>query len=115
MKWSYDAVEREKRTIFWKMAELWLFRKKCQMTIVRVLRPYLPSCDRKQSAASIRDLPTIAWIRPGMLLRRNGPGAGILAAFRAGAIMDKSGRRLPEAGSDVTAFSLIVQTPEFLS
>jgi len=32
-------------------------------------------------------------IRPGLLLRRNGPVAGILAAFRAGAIMDKSGRR----------------------
>ena len=41
----------------------------------------------------IRDLPTIAFIRAGALLRRNGPVPGILAAPRPGAIMDKSGRR----------------------
>jgi hypothetical protein len=41
----------------------------------------------------MRDLPTIAFIRPALLLRRNGPVPGILAADRAGAIMDKSERR----------------------
>lgn len=41
----------------------------------------------------MRDLPTIALIRPGLLLRRNGPVPGILAADRAAAIMDKSERR----------------------
>jgi hypothetical protein len=42
--------------------------------------------------ASIRDLPTIALFRAGPLLRRNGPVPGILAAYRPGAIMDKSER-----------------------
>ena len=42
--------------------------------------------------AATRDLPTIAFIRTGALLRRNGPVPGILAAPRSGAIMDKSGR-----------------------
>src|SRR5215472_3029708 len=42
--------------------------------------------------ASTRDLPTIAFFRAGPLLRRNGPVPGILAAYRPGAIADKSGR-----------------------
>src|SRR5215472_6074964 len=42
--------------------------------------------------ASTRDLPTIAFFRAGPLLRRNGPVPGILAAYRPGAIVDKSGR-----------------------
>jgi hypothetical protein len=41
----------------------------------------------------MRDLPTIAWIRSALLLRRNGPVPGILAAGRTGAIVDKSARR----------------------
>jgi hypothetical protein len=41
----------------------------------------------------MRDLPTIALIRPDLLLRRKGPVPGILAAGQAGAIMDKSKRR----------------------
>ena len=44
-------------------------------------------------SGSTGDLPTIAFIRAGPLLRRNGPVPGILAAHRPGAIMDKSGRR----------------------
>ena len=44
-------------------------------------------------SGSTRDLATIAFIRAGPLLRRNGPVPGILAAHRPGAIMDKSGRR----------------------
>ena len=44
-------------------------------------------------SGSTRDLPTIAFIRAGPLLRRNGPVPGILAAHRPGAIMDKSERR----------------------
>ena len=47
---------------------------------------------RSSRLASTRDLPTIAFFRAGPLLRRNGPVAGILAAHRPGAIMDKSGR-----------------------
>ena len=42
--------------------------------------------------APTRDLPTIAFIRAGALLRRGGPVPGILATHRPGAIMDKSGR-----------------------
>jgi hypothetical protein len=42
---------------------------------------------------AMRDLPTIAFFRAVVLLRRNGPVPGILAARRPGAIMDKSGRR----------------------
>ena len=42
--------------------------------------------------ASTRDLPTIAFFRAGVLLRREGPVPGILAAHRPGAIMDKSER-----------------------
>jgi hypothetical protein len=41
----------------------------------------------------MRDLPTIAWVRSALLLRRNGPVPGILAAGRTGAIVDKSARR----------------------
>ena len=48
---------------------------------------------RWSSSGSTRDLPTIAFIRAAVLLRRNGPVPGILAAHRPGAIMDKSGRR----------------------
>ena len=44
-------------------------------------------------SGSTRDLPTIAFIRAGPLLRRNEPVPGILAAHRPGAIMDKSERR----------------------
>ena len=46
--------------------------------------------------ASTRDLSTIAFFRAGPLLRRNGPVPGILAAYRPGAIMDKSGRHLQQ-------------------
>ena len=46
------------------------------------------------SAASMRDLLTIALIRSVPLLRRSVPGAGILAAERTGAIMNKSELRL---------------------
>jgi hypothetical protein len=44
--------------------------------------------------AATRDLPTIAFFRAGVLLRRSVPVPGILATHRPGAIMDKSGRRL---------------------
>jgi len=44
-------------------------------------------------SGSTRDLPTIAFIRAGPLLRRNGLVPGILAAHRPGAIIDESGRR----------------------
>jgi hypothetical protein len=37
-----------------------------------------------RNAASMRDLPTIAWVRSALLLRRNGPVPGILAAGRTG-------------------------------
>ena len=46
-----------------------------------------------KQAAPMRDLPTIAFFRAAALLRRHEPVAGILAARRPGAIMDKSGRR----------------------
>jgi hypothetical protein len=46
----------------------------------------------RRHPASMRDLATIAFFRTGVLLRRNGPVPGILAAHRSGAIMDKSGR-----------------------
>ena len=42
----------------------------------------------------MRDLLTIALIRSVPLLRRSVPGAGILAAERTGAIMNKSELRL---------------------
>ena len=42
--------------------------------------------------AATRDLPTIAFFRAGVLLRRSVPVPGILATHRPGAIMDKSGR-----------------------
>ena len=44
--------------------------------------------------AATRDLPTIAFFRAGVLLRRSVPVPGILATHRPGAIMDKSGRQL---------------------
>jgi putative transposase len=46
-----------------------------------------------RSSAPTSDLPTIASFRSGVLLRRNEPVPGILAAHRTGAIMDKSDRR----------------------
>ena len=50
--------------------------------------------DRRWSrVASTRDLPTIAFFRAGVLLRRSVPVPGILATHRPGAFMDKSGRR----------------------
>ena len=42
--------------------------------------------------AATRDLPTIAFFRAGVLLRRSVPVPGILATPRPGAIMDKSER-----------------------
>jgi hypothetical protein len=47
---------------------------------------------RWRRLAATRDLPTIAFFRAGVLLRRSVPVPGILAAPRPGAIMDKSGR-----------------------
>ena len=50
--------------------------------------------DRRWSrVAATRDLPTIAFIRAGVLLRRSVPVPGILATHRPGAIMDKSERQ----------------------
>ena len=50
--------------------------------------------DRRWSTvAATRDLPTIAFFRAGVLLRRSVPVPGILATHRPGAIMDKSGRQ----------------------
>jgi hypothetical protein len=43
--------------------------------------------------AATRDLPTIAFFRAGVLLRRSVPVPGILATHQPGAIMDKSGRQ----------------------
>ncbi len=43
--------------------------------------------------AATRDLPTIAFFRAGVLLRRSVPVPGILATHRPGAIMDKSRRQ----------------------
>jgi hypothetical protein len=51
-----------------------------------------PDLGLRTAPAPMRDLSTIAFFRPGALLRRNGPVPGILAAHRSGAIMDKSGR-----------------------
>ena len=48
---------------------------------------------RWSPVASMRDLPTIAFFRAGVLLRRDVPVPGILATHRPGAIMDKSGRQ----------------------
>jgi len=51
--------------------------------------------DRRWSrVAPTRDLPTIAFFRAGVLLRRSVPVPGILATHQPGAIMDKSGRQL---------------------
>src|SRR6202043_4188236 len=50
--------------------------------------------DRRWSrVAATRDLPTIAFFRAGVLLRRSVPVPGILATHRPVAIMDKSGRQ----------------------
>ena len=48
---------------------------------------------RWSRVAATRDLPTIAFFRAGVLLRRSVPVPGILATHRPGAIMDKSGRQ----------------------
>jgi hypothetical protein len=47
---------------------------------------------RWRRVAATRDLPTIAFFRAGVLLRRSVPVPGILATHQPGAIMDKSGR-----------------------
>jgi hypothetical protein len=55
--------------------------------------------------AATRDLPTIAFFRAGVLLRRGVPVPGILATHQPGAIMDKSGRQFvarPEWGQTPT-------------
>ena len=48
---------------------------------------------RWPGVAATRDLPTIAFFRAGVLLRRSVPVPGILATHQPGAIMDKSGRQ----------------------
>jgi hypothetical protein len=53
--------------------------------------------------APTRDLPTIAFIRAGVLLRRGGPVPGILATHRPGALMDKSGRHFAVLLSDISS------------
>ena len=54
--------------------------------------------------ASTCDLSTIAFFRAGPLLRRDGPVPGILAAYRPGAIMDKSERHLQQPISAPKAY-----------
>ena len=51
-----------------------------------------PRWPRWPRVAATRDLPTIAFFRAGVLLRRSVPVPGILATHQPGAIMDKSGR-----------------------
>jgi hypothetical protein len=53
-----------------------------------------PRWPRWPGVAATRDLPTIAFFRAGVLLRRSVPVPGILATHQPGAIMDKSGRQL---------------------
>jgi hypothetical protein len=48
---------------------------------------------RWRRVAATRDLPTIAFFRAGVLLRRSVPVPGILATHRPGALMDKSERQ----------------------
>ena len=52
-----------------------------------------PGWPRWRRVAATRDLPTIAFFRAGVLLRRSVPVPGILAPHQPGAIMDKSGRQ----------------------
>jgi len=52
-----------------------------------------PGRPRWRRVAATRDLPTIAFFRAGVLLRRSVPVPGILATHRPGAIMDKSERQ----------------------
>jgi hypothetical protein len=52
-----------------------------------------PGWPRWRRVAATRDLPTIAFFRAGVLLRRSVPVPGILATHQPGAIMDKSGRQ----------------------
>jgi hypothetical protein len=52
-----------------------------------------PGWPRWPRVAATRDLPTIAFFRAGVLLRRSVPVPGILATHQPGAIMDKSGRQ----------------------
>lgn len=53
-----------------------------------------PGWPRWRRVAATRDLPTIAFFRAGVLLRRSVPVPGILATHQPGAIMDKSERQL---------------------
>jgi hypothetical protein len=55
--------------------------------------PPKPQSWAQLELGAMRDLSTIAFFRAVVLLRRNGPVPGILAARRPGPIMDKSGRR----------------------
>ena len=52
-----------------------------------------PGWPRWRRVAATRDLPTIAFFRAGVLLRRSVPVPGILATHQPGAIMDKSERQ----------------------
>jgi hypothetical protein len=47
--------------------------------------------------AATRDLPTIAFFRAGVLLRRSVPVPGILATHRPGAAPPNAERRTPNA------------------
>ena len=59
-----------------------------------IIAKALKTNDRRWSrVAATRDLPTIAFFRASVLLRRSVPVPGILATRRPGAIMDKSGRQ----------------------
>src|SRR5580693_1038834 len=64
--------------------------KKVQPIIAKTRK----TTDRRWSrVAATGDLPTIAFFRAGVLLRRSVPVPGILATHRPGAMMDKSGRQ----------------------
>jgi hypothetical protein len=52
-----------------------------------------PGWPRWRRVAATRDLPTIAFFRAGVLLRRSVPVPGILATHQPGAIMNKSERQ----------------------
>jgi hypothetical protein len=52
-----------------------------------------PGWPRWRRVVATRDLPTIAFLRAGVLLRSSVPVPGILATHQPGAIMDKSGRQ----------------------
>jgi hypothetical protein len=63
------------------------------MTWQKTIAAEKMSAGLRRISALTSDLPTIASFRSGVLLRRNEPVPGILAAHRTGAIMDKSDRR----------------------